>query len=224
MSTILITGANRGIGKSLAEKYLRDNWRVIAAVRNPDQCDLNCEKLPLDVTSAESISALKSELGDSPIDVLWNNAGIYNDKDTRLGNLTDEAWIETFLINTIAPMRLSDALRENVLVSEQKVFAYTSSKMASIAGVGTESYAYRTSKTALNMAVSRFSMEITDAGGSTVVLHPGWVKTDMGGDGADITVDVSAKGMKKLVDKINPETQSDYNGSYRNYDGAIIAW
>jgi len=224
MSTILITGANRGIGKALAEKYLRDNWRVIAAVRTPDDCDLNCEKLELEVTSAQSIAALKAEIGDDAIDVLWNNAGIYGDKGMSLSEVSDEIWLQSFLINTIAPLRLSDAFRENVLRSEQKTFAYTSSKMGSIETKGAGAYAYRSSKAALNMAVSRFSEEITAQGGSTVVLHPGWVVTDMGGAGADITVDVSAKGMKKVVDQINPDTQSKFNRTYRNYDGSILPW
>lgn len=224
MSTILITGANRGIGRALAEKYLRDNWRVIAAVRKPDECDLNCEKLPLDVTNGASIAALKAELGDAPIDVLWNNAGIYADKGVSLDELSDEDWLQSFLVNTIAPMRLSSAFRQNVLASEQKVFAYTSSKMGSIETKGAGAYAYRSSKAALNMAVSRLADEIEVEGGSAVVLHPGWVQTDMGGAEADITVDVSVRAMKKLVDQITPETQSKFNRTYRNYDGAILPW
>ena len=224
MPTILITGANRGIGKALAERYLQDNWRVIAAVRNPGAFDLDCEKFALEITSAESIASLKTEVGDSPIDVLWNNAGVFLDKEQSLDELTDDDWLQSFLVNCISPMRLSSALRKNVLASERKCFVYTSTKMASIKGVGAEAYAYRSSKTALNMAVSRFSDEIKVAGGSAVVFHPGWVQTDMGGATADISVDESAEGMKKTADKMRPETQAEFNRTYRNYTGEILPW
>ncbi len=224
MGIILITGANRGIGKALAKIYMADGWHVIAAVRNINDCDLDCQKIHLDLTDAQSIAALKDYLGDIPIDILWNNAGIFNDKNTSLEMLSDSDWMQSFLVNTIAPMRLSSLLRKNIIASQRKLFIYTSSSMASIAGPGMQSYAYRTSKTALNMAVSKFAMDIRDDGASAMVIHPGWVRTDMGGDGADISAQTSVIAMKKLVETITPNRQNEFNGTYRNYEGGILPW
>ena len=148
MPTILITGANRGIGQAIAASYQAAGWKVYAARRYggavvPD----GTIPIQLDISDRRSIQGLKEQLGGEPIDVLWNNAGVYLDKGKTLAGLEDGDWVESFQINCIAPIRLSEALMENVAASNRRVMAFTSSRMASLAGHGEGSYAYRSSKT-----------------------------------------------------------------------------
>jgi len=224
MPTILITGGSRGIGKALVEFYKRDGWHVIATCRDPGAAQdvLADEVLPLEVTSEESILSLRAAVGARPIDVLWNNAGVYLDKGTDLAGTGFDAWSETFAVNSIAPLRLSVAFVENVAASDRKTIAFTSSRMGSIGDLSgaANGYAYRSSKTALNMAGAMLANDLQPQGIKTVMLHPGWVQTDMGGASADITTEVSAHGMKQVVDGLT-DAQS---GTFLNYDGNSWPW
>ena len=108
MATILITGANRGIGLALTQSYLKDGWRVLAASRIPDaEVPDGAEALALDIGDPTSIQALKQQLEDVPIDILWNNAGVYLDKDQTLQQIDDQDWLRSFAINCIAPIRVA---------------------------------------------------------------------------------------------------------------------
>lgn len=225
MPTILITGANRGIGYSLARTYLDDGWTVLAACRNPQMLDLaGAEPLALDVTDDASISHVVRALDGRPIDVLWNNAGVYLDKNKGLGEFAWGDWTRTFEVNTIAPVRLAYALAGNVAASERRVMAFTTSRLGSITLATGGAYAYRSSKAALNMAVKCLSLDLMDQGVSCVLTHPGWVRTDMGGEGGDIDVATSADGMKAVIDRVRPATQADFNGKFFNYDGTGFPW
>ncbi len=220
MPSILITGANRGIGKRLAELYDADGWTVIAASRDPANCNAPGEKIALDVTDDTSVAAAAEALSGRPIDVLWNNAGVYLDKNVPLDRLDLDKWEETFRVNTIGPMRLVRALMDNVARSDRKTLAFTTSKMGSISLLSSGAYAYRSSKTALNMAVAVLTKDVAPQGIKTVLLHPGWVRTDMGGGGADIDTDASAAGMKSVVDA-HDMAQS---GKFLNFDGREFSW
>lgn len=225
MPTILITGANRGIGQALARAYLNSGWQVLAACRRPENHDFgDAEPFALDMSEDASVGRLKEKLADRPIDVLWNNAGVYLDKHKALGIFPWHDWLTSFEINTIAPIRLAHALRDNVAASERRVMAFTTSKMGSIELTGGEAYAYRSSKAALNMAVKCLSLELVPQAVSCVLLHPGWVRTDMGGPAGDIDVETSVAGMKAVVDQASPETQSRFNGGFFNYDGTELPW
>ncbi|NMM46636.1 SDR family oxidoreductase [Rhodospirillaceae bacterium KN72] len=220
MPTILITGASRGIGRRLAELYSAGGWEVISACRNPAGCDPVGEPLALDVGDAGSIAAAAKALSGRSIDVLWNNAGIYIDKGQALKDLRAEDWLESFRINTIAPIMLCRALLENVAASGLRKLAFTTSKMGSVALNSGGAYEYRSSKAALNMAVSSLAQELAPRGIRTVVLHPGWVRTDMGGAGADIDTTQSAAGMKSVVDGL----AAGQTGQFFNYDGKELPW
>lgn len=224
MPTLLLTGASRGIGRELLNQYKQDGWIVVAACRDPGAVgDIGADQvLPLDVTSEDSIKALKKALGDTPVDVLWNNAGVYLDKGMSLAETGFDIWSETFTVNTIAPLRIAHAFAANVAASGKKTMAFTSSRMASIGDLGTaaNAYAYRSSKTALNMAAALLANQLRGDGVKTVVLHPGWVRTDMGGPSADIDTATSAGGMKKVVDGLT-DAQS---GGFFNYDGKSWPW
>lgn len=225
MPTILITGATRGIGYGLAETFVNAGWRVLATRRN-DSTDVpsGAEALPLDISDPDSLSRLKQTLADTPIDILWNNAGIYPDKGLSLDELSDEQWLNAFQVNTIAPIRIAQALAENVAASERKVMVFTSSIMASLQRYGTGAFAYRSSKTALNMAVRCLSKELDDQQISCIMIHPGHVRTDMGGAEGDIDTQTSVRGMSDLITQITPDLQSQFNGAYLNYDGTRIDW
>ncbi|MBE9398372.1 SDR family oxidoreductase [Pontibacterium sp. N1Y112] len=225
MPTILITGANRGIGLALTKSYLKDGWRVLATTRSPGTTVAKgAEPLILDVTDPDSIAALKAQLCGIPIDVLWNNAGVYLDKNKPLGEIDDEDWVRTFEINTISPIRIAEALAENVAASDQKVMAFTTSKMGSLTHNGMGAYAYRSSKAALNMAVRCVEKDFSIRGISCLLLHPGHVRTDLGGSEGAIDVDTSVKGMRRVVDHVNTSNREDFSGGFFDYDGSTIPW
>lgn len=220
MPTILLTGANRGIGKALCDAYLADGWSVLAACRDPATAPQGATALTLEIGSESGIDMLVASLGDKPIDVLWNNAGIYADKGKRLDENSFSDWERSFRINTVGPIRLASLLRRNVADSGRKTMVFTTSNMGSIANNTGGAYLYRTSKTALNMAVDCLTKELAQEGVKTVMLHPGWVRTEMGGESADIDTEASAVGMKNVVDRLS----ASQSGAFLNYDGKPLPW
>lgn len=220
MPTILITGANRGIGKSLVEAYRSDGWTVLAACRDPSTAPDGSRALALDIGDESSIDNLVKSLNGEPIDVLWNNAGIYVDKGKSIDENSFADWEHSFRINTAGPVRLASLMRSNVAASGHKTMAFTTSNMGSIANNTGGSYLYRSSKSALNMAVDCLTKELTPSGVKTVLLHPGWVITDMGGGEADIDTATSANSMKSVVGGLS----AAQSGCFVNYDGKPLPW
>ena len=224
MPTVLITGASRGLGEEFVSQFMEDGWDIIATCRNPDDIkDTNLEKkidiFPLDVTSIGSVSDLKSELSDRPIDVLINNAGIIGQRD-GFGTLDYKAWANAMDTNVFGPMRVAEALVPNVLNSDSKQMIFITSKMGSITETSPNAYVYRSSKAALNMAVKCMSLELADKGLTAVLFHPGHVQTDMGGASAPVTPQSSIAGMKKQILGFSQKN----NGEFLSYDGSSIPW
>ena len=227
-STVIITGANRGIGLKFAEEYLKLGWYVIATCRDPsnasklDQLVKNSESLeiyPLEVSNTDQIHELVSKLKNKPIDVLINNAGIH--RSCTLGSIDKQAWLESFAINSIAPYELTIHLLDNILQGSLKKVISITSKMGSIDdNTSGGSYIYRSSKTALNSIMRSLEHDLGHHGIATLTLHPGWVKTDMGGMGAWINVDESVAGMIKQIEKLNLSNA----GRYVDYAGKKINW
>lgn len=215
MATILITGANRGLGLALAELYQQSGWHVIATGRDVSQLTAADEKFALDVGDSASRMALKSALGRRPLDILWNNAGIYADKGLSFEAMGEAIWRDNFAINVIAPIMLTQLFMENLLVGEQKLSVYTSSMMGSFESAkGGGSYAYRASKAALNMAIYSFSRDCAALGCKFVLFHPGWVQTAMGGGSAPVSPKASAAGMQRVLAGGGIE-----NGDFIDYQG-----
>ncbi|MGX9417925.1 SDR family oxidoreductase [Vibrio sp. WJH972] len=228
MSTVLITGANRGIGFALVQHYLTLGYEVHATYRseasatellqleqsNPSLC---CHLL--EVTDYEQVSALKTKL--PALDLLINNAGYYGPKGVSFGNTDLEEWRQVLEINTIAPLKLVESLYPLLKQGELKRIAFVSSKVGSMtdnsSGGG---YLYRSSKAALNSVVKSLSIDLADDGFCVVALHPGWVQTDMGGPNALITASQSVAGLTQVIGNLN---QND-NGRFLNYDGTEIPW
>lgn len=220
--TILITGGSRGIGRALCDAYKADGWTVLATARDPNLAEMVAdEAFALDVEKEGSIAALVEALSDRQIDIIWNNAGVYLDKGMTLDDLSSDVWLRSFHVNTVAPVKLAKALAPTLARSEIKRLAFTTSRMASISGLGSSNaYAYRSSKAALNMGVSLLTHELAPQGIETVLFHPGWVRTDMGGSAADLDVVESASGMKSVMDDFT----SSQSGAFLNYDGSPIDW
>jgi NAD(P)-dependent dehydrogenase (short-subunit alcohol dehydrogenase family) len=225
-----MTGANRGIGLELARQFAAGGWRVLACCRNPDAAaDLrtlqeehaSLEIHPLDVTDYAQVAALARQLSARPVDILLNNAGIYGPKGVGFGDVDPAVWREVLEVNTIAPLMLTQAFVEQVAASRQKLVAMISSKVGSIADNGSGgSYLYRSSKTALNQVVKSLSIDLAGRGISVISLHPGWVQTDMGGPDAEIGVQESVAGLKKILQSAG-RAQS---GQFIEYDGSPIPW
>ncbi|MCG8436292.1 MAG: SDR family oxidoreductase, partial [Gammaproteobacteria bacterium] len=213
-STILITGANRGIGLNLATQFAEDGWRVLACCRRPDQADdlrALSERSPavelhaLEVTDYARMQELAASLNDCAIDILLSNAGIYGPRNRGFGEVDAEAWREVLEVNTIAPLMLAQAFAASVASSRQKLIAVVSSKMGSIGDNGSGgSYIYRSSKTAVNQVVKSMSIDLADRGISVITLHPGWVQTDMGGANAETSVEASGTGLKEILQSAGP--------------------
>ncbi len=229
-NSLLISGANRGIGLELTRQYATAGWRVFACCRAPERADAlqrlaadnpNIRLHPLDVTNREQIESLARALTDQPIDILFNNAGIYGPYDVRFGHTDTSAWRECFEVNCIAPMKLTEALVDNVAASEKKIVAAMTSKMGSMADNGSGgSYLYRSSKAALNAAMKSAAIDLKPRGITVALLHPGWVLTDMGGPNAEITTEQSAQQLRRILDQLTP-TQS---GTFFDIDGSVIPW
>jgi NAD(P)-dependent dehydrogenase (short-subunit alcohol dehydrogenase family) len=226
MPTAVITGANRGLGLEFTRVYLAEGWTVHAGCRHPTKADA-LRKLkgdlhihPLDVDDPKDAKALAKKLGSEPVDLLLNNAGIYGKRDISVGGFDYDEFQQVLKTNVVAPIRLAEALAENVAHSKQKKMAFVTSRMGSIAMNAGGSMAYRTSKSALNMAVSCLSMDLKSRGVTCILLHPGWVKTDMGGPSAAIEIPVSIAGMKQVIDR----TSHDDSGKFYDYTGQAIPW
>lgn len=216
--TVLITGASRGLGRTLAGLYAAAGLRVIACMR---QASAGAEVL--DVADEGSIAALGEKLGGLPIDIVINNAAIRGDTG-GLDTLETGDFLEVMRINALAPLLVARALRPNLLAGRRKVLVNISSRAGSLAEGTIDDedgdYAYRCSKAALNMATVKLAQDFRCDGIAVVSLHPGWVRTDMGGTEAAVDVAESAAGLKALIDA----TTLAETGSFRAHDGRTVAW
>jgi len=228
---VLITGASRGIGLEMVRYGIEQNWRVFACCRHPQLADtlMSLAKLTSGRTSVHiadmyelaTIQALSYELRNEPIDMLINNAGIYGSDKNKFGHVDVQSWINTFQVNSIAPMKIAEAMIEQVRMGEQKIIACLSSKMGSMADNGSGgSYIYRSSKAALNAVVKSMAVDLRTDGIKCVALHPGWVKTDMGGPNAEISTRESVTRMFEIMLALTPHD----SGRFIDIDGTDIPW
>lgn len=230
MPTVLVTGAGRGIGLEFVRSFAADGWRVLACTRSPEAHSafrgLPGDVRPqlLDVTSDASAAALAEALRGEPVDVLVNNAGLARRGPRREGtgfaDVDTAEFADILAVNAIGPFRTTRALLPNLELGSRRLVATVSSRMGSIALNRGGSYAYRASKAAANMVNSCFALELGPRGYCFVVLHPGWVRTDMGGSGADISAEESVAGMRRVLDGLGPAD----NGAFVNHDGERFPW
>ena len=227
MPSVLITGANRGLGLEFTRQYAADGWRVFAACRDPARArdlaavegDVSAETL--DVDDGPQVAALANKLSGQPIDVLINNAGIYGPKDVTRDTVDYDAWGQVFRTNTMSPLAVSAAFAANVAQGGQKKIITLSSIMGSIAeNDSSGDFIYRSSKAAVNAVMKSLAGDLKSEGITVAVLHPGWVRTDMGGPDAAIEAPESVTGMRAVIAGLK---ESD-SGRFLNYDGTEIPW
>lgn len=231
MRTVLITGANRGLGLEFCRQYAQSGWRVIATCRQPGKATLLNELARhhrylqvhgLDVADFSQIDALSGALADINMDVLVNNAGIYPDEQGKgFGQLDYQAWQSAFWVNCVAPVRLAEAFLPQIKRSRKKLIVAVSSLMGSISdNTSGGSLQYRSTKAALNAAMKSLAIDLRQQEIGILVLHPGWVITDMGGKNALIDVEESVTGMRQCIDGFSL-TQS---GCFMRFDASQLPW
>lgn len=231
MSSILVTGANRGLGLEFVRQYAKDGWRIVACCRHPDKArelkqlaaqHADVSVHALDVADHRQIDALAHELRDTPLDILLNNAGVYGGgEDENFGTLNYHAWEHEFRINTVAAAKMAEVFVGHVARGEKKLIAAITSLMGSMGDNRSGgSYLYRSSKAALNAVMVSLAHDLRERRIGALLLHPGWVKTDMGGQHAEITAETSVRGMRKVMDDF---TLRD-TGRFIAYDGAELPW
>ncbi|WP_439634095.1 SDR family oxidoreductase [Glycocaulis sp.] len=231
MPRVLITGASRGVGLALAGVFAEQGWDVVATCRegaaNSSLGELSRQYAgqirieTLDVSDAASLDALTGSLDGLPIDILVNNAGITH-RDTQLGSLDYDAWRAVLDVNLLAPVRVTEALLENVLASDQKKIVAISSSLGSISRTSSGNYFYRTSKAALNMAMRSLAHDLKERGVTIALLSPGYVDTDFtrGVGGQKVSTAESAQG---LFEAMTAMTIAD-SGRFFRYTGEDLDW
>jgi len=231
-STVLITGANRGLGLEMARQYAQAGWDVVACCREPE----NAQQLSrlaqqfqdsvfvhsLDVTDFERIDRLSSELSVRSIDVLVNNAGVYGDTaSTGFGSVDYIRWQHVFAVNTLAPVKMAEAFMPHIARGHHKLIVTLTSLMGSIAdNKGGGSIMYRSSKAGLNAALKSMAIDLKSRGVGVLIVHPGWVKTDMGGEKAPTSAEDSVRGLRHLIEQFTPED----SGRFLDFRGTELPW
>lgn len=240
MPTVLVTGASRGLGLELVRQYAADGWEVLACARQPEgatelvalaaQGKGRIERHVLDLDDLATIDALAARLEGRPIDVLLNSAGTMGRGSFatqgidfgRFGSSDFDDWATVLRVNVMGPMKMAEAFVEHVAASRQKKIVALSSVIGSIASNRIGSlYAYRASKAALNAVMRSLSIDLQKSHGIHVApIHPGWVRTDMGGPRADIDAPASVAGIRKVIDALDAERA----GRFWMYDGTELPW
>lgn len=221
---VLVTGANRGIGLEFARQLSAKGFNVIGTARNPVKATelkaTGARVEPLDVTDTASVAALAQSLDGVAIDILINNAGMLNREDSSLDTLDFDVMERSFQVNSLGPLRVTQALLPNLRSGNGKTIVNITSRLGSIELSTGGLYSYRTSKTALNQINKIVSSELASEGFTSIVIHPGWVRTDMGGANATLSKTESVSGMLGVIDKLTTES----NGKFFNYDGSELPW
>ena len=232
MLSILVTGSNRGLGLEWVRQYAELGWRVYATCRFPEEAEAlqqlttqypNLSVHRLDVTDAGHIQQLAQQLQGQPLDMLVNNAGVYFERwgKDKLGSIDYTAWLQTYQVNVLGVIRVTEALRAMLARGDKRLVVMTTSHMGSIMETaGPNDYAYRSSKAALNAVVKGLVYELAPLGIAILLVHPGWVRTRMGGDQGLFTVSESVHNMRKLAEQFR---QQD-SGRFYRYDGKLIPW
>jgi len=221
--TVLITGANRGIGAELVRQYAARGEKIIATTRKEVPSDL--AKLAdwhiLDVTSQPSFDALIQKLDGCEVSLVICNAGVYLDKSDHLADgFSPETWEKTFAANVIGPFLTVQNLLPNLQRPVASKVAIIASKMGSNAHPLGNAYAYRASKAAAINLASNLATDLGQLGISVGAYHPGWVKTDMGTNNADVEVETAASGLIQRFATLSPET----TGCFETFDGETLSF
>lgn len=222
--TVLITGANRGIGFEFAKQFEEKGYHVIGTARKPQEAaelrSLGVRVEQLDVTNPKSIEMLARRLDGIPIDILINNSGIFLDRNSSLQTIKPDEMSKTFAVNTTGPLLVTQALLPNLRSGHLKQVVNISSALGSIENNSGRMYAYRSSKAALNQLSKTMSIELGNYGFVVIAIHPGWVRTDMGGSGGTYSPEQSVSNMIDVIDKLSKKS----NGRFLDLHGDQLPW
>jgi len=232
--TVMITGANRGLGLGLARAFLTDGYRVIAINRSPIpeleniESDL-IDEFFLDLTDDAQLDELAATLSGRTIDVLINNAGMMAKPGFNVdqagtqdfGHFDRALWHRLFDINLFTPMKMAELFAENISRAERGRIVTISSLLGSMemntfGGL----YAYRASKAGVNAIMKSMAIDLLERGIISIAQHPGWVRTDMGGSDADLDIQTSVNGMKNVIENLTLED----SGKFISHDGSEMPW
>ena len=225
MTTVLITGANRGIGLEFVKQYAADGAEVIACCREPGKAtELKHVKgkvrvMALDVGDPASVAALKKDLGDEPLDIVINNAGV-SGPPRKGDNIDVDGWLATFRTNSVAPVLVANALKPNLMKGKDRKLVTLTSVLGSIAEDSGGFQPYSATKAAVNSLMHSLSKNWAKDGILVGIFHPGWVQTDMGGSGAPVKPEASVKGLRARI----AELDAAKSGTYRDFENRPIPW
>jgi NAD(P)-dependent dehydrogenase (short-subunit alcohol dehydrogenase family) len=230
VSNVVITGANRGVGLALAGFYARRGDTVFACCRTPSNAQAlqalaeaaTVSVLPLDVRDDASVAALASTLGDRPVDTLINNAGVDGGplEEQTATRMDFAAWADAFDTNTMGPVRMLQALLPSLKRAKNPKVMSITSQLGALSLDLALAFGYSASKAALNKFMRLAAGELSRDGIAVGLVHPGWVKTDMGGVGAQITPAESAAGIANVIDRLSLEN----TGGFWKWNGSTHDW
>lgn len=229
MTTVLVTGANRGLGLEFVRQYAADGAKVFACARKPDGADAlqqlaksnsNVGVHALDTSDFNACAALGKQLAGQAVDIVINNAGYYGPKRQSADDMDFESWAYTLAVNTMGPLAVAQALHENLKRGHEKKLVTITSGMASTAETEGSYLAYRSSKAAVNNVMRNVAIGWRGEGIISIVLSPGWVRTDMGGTSAPLSPEESVSAMRKIIAGLK---QSD-SGKFLSWRGHEVAW
>ncbi len=231
MPALLVTGANRGIGLELVRQYAAEGWSVLATCRHPDSAqDLQdlaakdpdrVELLPLSVTEPGEIEALPRRLGDRPLHLLVNNAGLRPREASVLGSVDTASFMEAIQVNALGALKVTEALLPNLQRGEKPLVVMISSSLGSLArNEEGGDYGYRAGKAALNAVMRSLAVDLNPRGITVISIHPGWVRTRMGGSHARLSVEESVTAMRSVLGRVSLAD----TGKFLRLDGREEPW
>lgn len=229
MTTVLVTGANRGLGLEFVKQYAADGAEVIACCREPAKAaaldtlaksGTRVRVMALDVRDPKSVQALKAALGDTPIDIVINNAGISGPRGRTEGDFPFDANLQVFAVNSLAPVMVAYALRDNLKAGKDKKLVTITSQLGSITNHGGGASTYNASKAAVNSFMHGLSKSWAKDGIRVGIFHPGWVSTDMGGASAPVTPQQSVSGLRARIADLSEKT----SGRFVDFQGKELPW
>src|SRR6516165_1232727 len=230
MATILVTGANRGLGLEFTRQYLAEGYAVIAATRDPGAAHRlrqlerdskgSLALVEADVADSASVRRGAAQAPDIAIDILINCAALYGGDRQTIGSIDYHDWMRVLDVNVLGPLRVCEAYLDRVARSDRRLIVTLTSGMGSLAdNTSGGSIAYRSSKAAVNMVMRSLAIDLAPRGITCVVVNPGWVQTDMGGPHATLTTTDSVKRLRRLIETLGPAQ----SGKFFNYDGREYA-
>jgi NAD(P)-dependent dehydrogenase (short-subunit alcohol dehydrogenase family) len=226
MTTILITGAARGIGRALCAEALRRGWSVVGSVRDTAtaialdaEFGAQFQALVFDVTDAAAVAKAAASL-DRPVDILINNAGIIGPERQSTLDMDFDGFAQTLAVNVLAPLRIAQVFLPHLKRGDRPRLMTISSGMGSMSYASSDHLAYRASKAAVNKVTQGLAADLQRFGIAVAAIHPGWVRTDMGGRAADIEAAESARGILDIAERLDLAG----TGKFLRYDGSEMAW